>query len=56
MLLLTYNYNICLQLKDAVVKKRNREKTDFNYESLSESESGSLSDSEEDTNLPVAGK
>lgn len=56
MLLLTNNCIICLQPKDTVVKKRNREKTDFNYESLSESESGSLSDSEEDTNPPVAGK
>lgn len=31
------------------MKKRNREKSDFNYESLSESESGSLSDSEDES-------
>lgn len=31
------------------MKKRNREKSDFNYENLSESESGSLSDSEDES-------
>lgn len=36
------------------MKKRTREKSDFNYESLSESESGSLSDSEDESH-PAGG-